>query len=170
MSVSIRKVKTALQTEYRKAGGIRVEDAIAKAGDNLSALSEQCAERIDEVLGIFVETTADPRRPLTVDELRQLHGLINEMLTCCAPLEIEGFVETLYSVGRLVEAMMVADVWLDGALTPAVNLLRLVRRGALGTEDRKVLNTGVDQCTARFRGHARLAAYQPGMNAEEREH
>lgn len=160
MSVVIRKVKTALQMEYRKAGGIRIEDAVAQAGENLGGLAEQCVERIDAALGQVMALTADPHRQPTPEELRKLHGLVNEMLACCATVEIEGFVDVLYAVGRLLGALMVADVGLDGALTQAVNLLRLVRRGAVAAEDLKALISGVDQCAHRISAHTRLTAYR----------
>jgi hypothetical protein len=160
MSVVIRKVKTALQSEYRKAGGLLVDDAVAQAGENLESLAEQGAERIDVVLGVVMTMTADPHRQLTAAELRKLHVLVNEMLACCATVEIEGFVEALYAVGRLLGAMMVAEGWLDGALTSAVNLLRLVRRGAVARDDLKVLIAGVDQCAHRISDSHRLTTYR----------
>lgn len=154
MSVIIRRVKTALQMEYRKAGGIRIEQAIAQAGENLGALSGPCAEHIDAALGVVMAITADPLRQPTTEELQRLHILINEMLACCATVEIKGFVDALYAVGRLVGALMAAEVWLDGALTPAVNLLRLVRRGAVGQDDLRALIEGVDQCSRHVSTHA----------------
>lgn len=157
MSVIIRKVRTALQREYRKAGGIRVDEAIAQAGQNLETLSAQCAQRIDAAIAEIIDMTADPHRQPTAEELRTLHALVNEMLACCATIEIEGLVDTLYAFGRLVGALMATDTWLDGALTPAVNLLRLVRRGAISPEDLKALVAGVDQCAHRISAHTRLA-------------
>ncbi len=160
MSVVIRKVKTALQTEYRKAGGIRVDEAIAQADQNLETLSAQCAERIDAAIAEIIVMTADPHRQPTAGELRTLHALLNEMLACCATIEIEGLVDTLYALGRLVGALMATDTWLDGALTPAVNLLRLVRRGAIAPEDVKALVAGIDQCAHRINTHTRLNGYR----------
>lgn len=156
MSVVIRKVKTALQSEYRKAGGVLVEDAVARAGENLVTLAEQGAARIDAALDVIMMMTADPRRQPSTPEVRRLHGLVNEMLACCATVEIEGFVDALYAVGRLLGALMVSEGWLDGALTSAANLLRLVRRGAVAPDDLKVLIAGVDQCARRISDSHRL--------------
>lgn len=158
MSVIIRKVKTALQMEYQRAGGVRIEDAIAQASENLGGLSEQCVERIDTALASVMLVTADPHRQPTTEELVRLHALVNEMLACCATVEIEGFVDALYAVGRLIGALMAADLWLEGTLTPAVNLLRLVRRGAVPPGDLTALIAGVDQCARRITADARLTA------------
>lgn len=160
MSVVIRKVKTALQREYRKAGGILIQDAIAQASVNLQVLSADCIERIDAAIVTISDMTADPSRRPTAAELRQFHTLVNEMLACCATVEIEGLVDTLYSVGRLVGALMASDGWREDALTPAVNLLRLVRRGAVAPEDLRALIVGIDQCATRLRALAPCAAYK----------
>lgn len=154
MSVVIRKVRTALQAEYRKAGGIRIDAAIAQAAENLDSMSAQCLERIDAALAVMVEKTSDPDRQLDGAELRTLHALTNDMLACCAASHTDGLADTLYAVGGLLSALMVTEVWIDGALTPAVNLLRLVRRGAVSPDDVKVLVEGVDQCARRVRAHA----------------
>lgn len=146
MSVVIRKIRTALQREYRKAGGIQVQEAIDNAQHNLTGLAEQCLNRIDVAIGVLTEMTADPGRRPTPAELRTMHHLINEMLGCCAAVEIVGLADTLYAVGRLVGALMAEDVWLDGSLTPAVSLLRLVRRSAVAPADLRTLIAGIDQC------------------------
>lgn len=160
MSVTIRKVKTALQMEYRKAGGTRVEDAVAQASENLGALSEQGLDQIDAILGEVMAMTADPHRQPSPAELRRLHALVNDMLACCATVEIPGFVDALYAVARLLAALMATEVWLDGTLTPAVNLLRLVRRGAVGPDGLRALIEGVDQCARRVSAHTRLGSGQ----------
>lgn len=153
MTVIIRKVRTALQREYQKAGGILISEAITGADENLVVLSAQCIEQIDFALDQISDLTANPLRRPTAGELRQLHSAVNEMLSCCAAVQIDGFADTLHAVGRLVGALMTADVWLEGALTPAANLLRLVRRGAVAPENVAVLIVGLDQCTARFKSH-----------------
>lgn len=156
MSVVIRKIRTALQREYRKAGGIQVQEAVDQARHNLTGLSEQCLSRIDVAIGVLTEMTADPGRRPTAVELRTMHQLVNEMLGCCAAVEIVGLADTLYAVGRLVGALMAEDVWLDGSLTPAVSLIRLVRRSAVTPADLQTLIAGIDQCagwvTAQTRG------------------
>lgn len=154
MSVVIRKVKTALQREYRQAGGILVEEAIAQAGENLDGLAEECLERIDASMALIADLTADPRHRPDAAELRMIHALVNEMLACCATVQIDGLVETLYAVGRLVGALMSTEHWLEGALTPAVNLLRLVRRGAVPPDHLSALISGIDQCGSKIRAHA----------------
>lgn len=160
MSVVIRRVKTALQTEYRRAGGIRIHEAIERASENLSDLSEACNRRIDVALAQVIELTADPGQRLLRTDLLRLHGLVNDMLACCATVEIDGFVDALYAVARLVAALLSSDVWLDGALVPAANLLRLARRGAIPAADLRPLIAGVDRCAdhvgaqARSRGRA----------------
>lgn len=149
MSVVIRKVRTVLQSEYRKAGGIPVHQAIDQAQKNLTGLADECLDRIDVVIGILTEMTADSGRRPAGAELRKMHGFINEMLGCCATIEIPGLADTLYAIGRLVGALMTDNVWLDGSLTPAVNLLRLVRRSAVAPADLKILIAGIDQCASR---------------------
>jgi hypothetical protein len=153
MSVVIRKVKTALQREYRKAGGVKIQDALDQAQENLAGLTDECLARIDWAMLQVGEMSREPDRRPSPEELRQLHALINEMLACCAPIDIPGFVDTLYAVGRLVGALMTSDLWLPGTLTPAVNLLRLVRRGTVPPDDLKALLTGIDQCATRIRSH-----------------
>lgn len=160
MTVVIRKVKTALQLEYRKAGGVRIQDAVDRAHENLEQLTDQCLARIDMAIGVIADLTKAPDYQPSAAELRQLHTLINEMLACCATVEIPGFVDTLYAVGRLIGALMGTDARLTGTLTPAVNLLRLVRRGAVSPQDIRALIVGVDQCSTRIRAHARSASYQ----------
>lgn len=160
MSVVIRRIKTALQREYQKAGGVPVEDAIAQAGLNLDGLAAECLERIDAALALVAGMTVDPGRRPSVAELRMIHALVNEMLACCATVQIDGLVDTLYAVGRLVGALMATEAWLEGTLTPAVNLLRLVRRGAIAPEDLTALIVGIDQCGAKIRAHTRAATYQ----------
>lgn len=151
MSVVIRKVKTALQAEYRKAGGIRVDQAIAQADENLGSMSEACLEQIDAALAVVMEMTADPRRRPSPDELRKLHALINDMLACCASVQIEGFAQTLYAVAKLVGTLLATEAWIDGTLTPAVSLLRLVRRGSIAAGDIKAVIAGIDQCARHLR-------------------
>ncbi len=150
MSVAIRKVTTALQREYKKAGGIRIDQAVRQAEANVDTLSEACLEAIDKAIQQVADMTADPARRPTDEELRRLHGLVNDMLGCCAPIDIPGLVDTLYAVGRLTGALIATDRWRDGLLTPAVNLLRLVRRGAVPPQDLKALIAGIDQCARRF--------------------
>tara|TARA_R110002167_G_scaffold7394_10_gene35062 strand:+ start:7103 stop:7585 length:483 start_codon:yes stop_codon:yes gene_type:complete len=159
VSVVIRKVKTTLQREYRKAGGIPIEEAVDQAHENLGTLTEQCLARIDAGIGLVIEVTKEPARRPSEAELRQLHGLVNEMLACCAAAEIPGFVDTLYAVARLVAALMACDTWLEGALTPAVNLLRLARGGMVPPDDLRALIVGIDQCATRIRAHADYAPY-----------
>ncbi|HWQ86601.1 hypothetical protein [Brevundimonas sp.] len=153
MSVVIRKIRTALQREYQRPGGIRIEEAIDQARHNLTGLAEQCLDRIDLAIAVLTEMTADPGRRPTPAELRTIHQLINEMLGCCATVDIEGLPDSLYAVGRLVGALMAADVWLEGSLTPAVSLVRLVRRNAVPPEDLRTLIAGIDQCAARISAH-----------------
>jgi len=160
VTVIIRKVRTALQREYRKAGGILTSEAITDANENLGLLSAQCIEQIDFTLDHVSDLTADPLKRPTAEELRELHAAVNEMLSCCAAVKIDGFADTLHAVGRLVGALMAADVWLEGALTPAANLLRLVRRGAVAPDKVAVLIVGLDQCAARMRSYSRAATYQ----------
>lgn len=157
MSVVIRKIRTALQREYRKAGGIQVQEAVDQAQHNLTGLAEQCLSRIDVAIGVLTEMTADPGRRPSAAELRTMHHLVNEMLGCCAAIEIVGLADTLYAVGRLVGALMAEDVWLDGSLTPAVSLLRLVRRSAVAPADLKTLIAGIDQCAGWVTAHTRGA-------------
>ncbi|AQR62569.1 hypothetical protein BZG35_13620 [Brevundimonas sp. LM2] len=161
MSVVIRRIKTTLQREYRKAGGILIEDAIARADENLEGLAAECLERIDTCLELIADMTVDPGRRPSMTELRMIHALVNEMLACCATFQIDGLVETLYAVGRLVGALMATASWLEGALTPAVNLLRLVRRGAIAPQDLAALITGIDQCAAKISAHARQVERGP---------
>lgn len=160
MTVIVRRVKTALQREYRKAGGILVSEAVAGAEGNLGELSAAGMEQIDLTLERVSALTANPSRRPTPEELRQIHAAINEMLSFCATVRIEGFAETLHAAARLVGALMEADVWLDGSLTPVANLLRLVRRGAVAPENVGVLILGLDQCAARVRSHARATDTQ----------
>ena len=160
MSVVIRKIKTALQREYQKAGGVLIEDAIAQAEGNLEELAAECLERIDAALALVADLTVDPRQRPSAAELRMIHGLVNEMLACCATVHIDGLVDTLYGVGRLVGALMATDHWVEGALTPAVNLLRLVRRGAIAQEDLAALISGIDQCGSKILAHSKATLEQ----------
>ena len=113
MTVIIRKIKTALQREYRKAGGILVSEAIAGAEGNLNELSVVGMEQIDLTLERVSALTANPTRRPTADELRQIHSAINEMLSFCATVQIDGFAETLHASARLVGALMLEtnDEW-----------------------------------------------------------
>lgn len=158
MSVITRWIKTALQREYLKPGGILIEEAVGRARENLDGLAAECLERVDLSLGLIADMTVDPGRCPSEPELRMIHALINEMLACCATFHIEGFVDTLYAVNRLVGALLATGAWVEGALTPAVNLLRLVRRGAIAPQDFPALITGVDQCASKIRAHALCAA------------
>lgn len=160
MTVIIRKIKTALQREYRKAGGILVSEAIAGANGNLNELSVAGMEQIDLTLERVSALTANPSRRPTADELRQIHAAINEMLSFCATVQIDGFAETLHASARLVGTLMEADVWLEGSLTPVANLLRLVRRGAVAPENVGVLILSLDECAARVRSQARAISAQ----------
>lgn len=160
MSVIVRKIKTALQREYRKAGGILVSEAVADAKGNLNELSVAGMEQIDLTLERVSALTANPTRRPTADELRQMHAAINEMLSFCATVKIEGFAETLHASARLVGALMETDVWLEGSLTPVANLLKLVRRGAVAPENVGVLILGLDDCAARVISQARALTPQ----------
>lgn len=158
MSVVIRRVKTALQQEYRKAGGIRIQDALVQAHANLGELKDDCLARIDLSLGLISEMTQSSSRQPSSAELRKLHLEVNEMLACCAAVELPGFEEALYAVGRLFGVLISTDARVDGALTPAVNLLRLVRRGSVSPEDLKTLVIGIDQCALRIRGQSQCVS------------
>lgn len=160
MSVVIRRIKSALQREYLKPGGILITDAIAQASENLGGLSAQCLEGIDAALALMTDMTVDPGRRPSSAELLKIHALLNDMLTCCAVVQIDGLADTLNSVGRLVGALMATESWVEGTLTPAVDLLRLVRRGAVAPEDLSAMITGIDQCGAKIRAYARVATYQ----------
>ncbi len=166
MTAVVRKIRTALQRQYQKPGGIRVPDAVEQARQNLTTISGQCIEGIDLAIGVLAGMTADQRQRPTSAELRKMHQLINEMLACCAPVEIDGFAEALYAVARLVGALMTEESWLDGALTPAVNLLRLVRGGGVTRPDLQVLIAGIDQCASRVIAHARVAQAPPILGRE----
>lgn len=155
MTVVIRKIRTALQREYRRPGGIHIQEAIDQAEQNLTGLTEQCLIRIDGALSILTDMTAEPGRRPSPEELRTFHRLVNEMLACCATIDIVGFAETLYAVGRLVAAVMDSAVWLEGSLTPAVSVLRLVRRSATPPDDLQTLILGIDQCARRVAAHTR---------------
>jgi len=150
MTVIIRKIRTALQREYLKSGGIQIQVAIDQAEENLGSLAEQCLDQIDETIDLIAEMTADPRRRPSTSELLRIHALVNVMLGACAATNTPGLVDTLYALARLVAGLLATDTWLDGALTPAVNLLRLVRRGVLGPDEIEVLVGGIDQCTDRI--------------------
>lgn len=160
MTVIIRRVRTALQRQYRNAGGILISEAIAGAEGNLDLLSARCAEQIDCILDQVSDLTANPSRRPTAGELRQLHAAVNEMLSCCASVKIEGFTDALHAVGRLVGALLETDVWLDGTLTAAANLLRLVRRDAVAPENVAVMIRALDQCAVRVRSHAHATTCQ----------
>ena len=157
MTAIIRKVRTALNREYRKAGGIQIQDAIEQAEANLGGLTEECLVEIDQSIERIAGMTADPARRPSAKELRQIHTLVNDMLGLCAVVEIPGLTVTLYAVARLVASLIATETWLDGALTPAVNLLRIVRRGVLGADDINLLILEIDQCTDRIYRHAALA-------------
>lgn len=157
MSVIIRKVRTALNREYQKAGGIRIEEAIDQAETNLGELTDQCLAQIDSAIETIAGLTADPRRRPDAEELRRIHTLVNEMLGSCAAIDDPGLVEALYAVARLVAALIATESWLDGALTQGVNLLRLVRRGRVSPDDLAALIAGVDQCTDRINRQAKPA-------------
>lgn len=157
MSVIIRKVRTALNREYQKAGGIRIEEAIDRADTNLGELSDQSLVLIDNAIETIAGITADPARRPDAAGLRRIHTLVNEMLGSCAAIDDAGLVEALYAVARLVATMITTGSWLDGALTQGVNLLRLVRRGVVTADDLAALIAGVDQCTDRINRQATLA-------------
>ncbi|QTC92213.1 hypothetical protein [Brevundimonas goettingensis] len=151
MSVVVRRVPSALRREYRKAGGMRIADALAQADENLGALAPNALVRIDRAVSRIAGLIASPKRPLTSDDLRLAHTLVNEMLACCTTVEIPGFVEALYACGRLIAALLSAEHRPHDALSPGVNLLRLARRGSLASQDLEALVEGVDQCATRFR-------------------
>lgn len=162
MSVIIRKIRTALHREYQKAGGIPVEEALEQAQDNLAGLTDQCRARIDEAIEEIADMTMDPRRRPSRGELLRAHALINDMLAACAVVEMPGLVDALYAAARLIASLITTDHWVDGALTPAVNLLRLARRGAVSPEDLEKLIMGIDQCGERITRQARVDAPAPG--------
>ncbi|MDP3406366.1 MAG: hypothetical protein Q8S03_16875 [Brevundimonas sp.] len=156
MSVIIRKVQTALHRQYQKAGGIPVGEAIEQAEGNLVGLTEECLARIDESIELIARMTVDPHRKPSTKDLRRAHALINDMLALCAVIDMPALVDALYAAARLVASLIETDYWLDGALTPAVNLLRLTRRGVVSPEDLEQLILGIDQCGERISRHARV--------------
>jgi glutamine synthetase adenylyltransferase len=156
MTVIIRKIRTALQREYLKSGGIQIQAAIDQAEENLGTLADPSFDQIDQTIDLIAQITADPRRRPTTNELLRIHALVNVMLGACAATNTPGLVDTLYAVARLVAGLLENDTWLDGTLTPAVNLLRLVRRGVLNPDEVEVLIVGIDQCTDRISHHHQL--------------
>lgn len=156
MSVIIRKIRTVLHRVHQKPGGILVDEAIEQARGNLAGLTDECVSRIDEAIEVIAQMTVDPHRRPSQEELLRAHVLINQMLAACAVVEIPGLVDALYAAARLVATLISTDAWLDGALTPAVDLLRLVRHGAVGEDDLEVLIQGIDQCGERIIRHDQL--------------
>ncbi|WP_396593967.1 hypothetical protein [Brevundimonas sp. R86498] len=156
MSVIIRKVRTVLHREYQKAGGIPVEEAIEQAQGNLVGLTSECQARIDEAIEVIAQMTSDPHQRPSRKDLLRAHALINNMLAACAVVEMHGLVDALYAAARLIASLIATDTWVDGALTPAVNLLRLTRRGAVSPEDLEQLILGIDQCGERISRQARV--------------
>jgi hypothetical protein len=156
MTVIIRKIRTALQREYLKAGGIQIQAAINQAEENLGALADQSFDEIDQTIDLIAQIAADPRRRPTTNELLRIHALVNVMLGACAATDTPGLVDTLYAVAHLVAGLLATDTWIEGTLTPAVNLLRLVRRGVLSPEEVQALIVGIDQCTDRISHHHQL--------------
>lgn len=156
MTVVVRRVASALHREYRKAGGVRIADAVAYAEGNLGTLEEQCRVRIDEAMEGVAAIVSHPDRLLTTEDLSRAHGLVNEMLACCAAVEIDGFVEALYACGRLIGILLAIDTRPVEALSPGVDLLRLARRGA-APEDLEALIAGIDHYVARIQALGRIS-------------
>jgi len=148
-------VQSALHREYRKAGGVRIADAVAEAEGNLGTLSESCLVRIDEAMDGVAAIIGNTDRLLDSGDLRRAHGLVNEMLACCAAVEIEGFAEALYACGRLIGILLAIDAPPVEAFIPAVNMLRLARRGATPSE-LEALITSFDDYASRIYAHGRI--------------
>lgn len=155
MTVIVRRVESALHREYRKAGGVRIADAVAEAKGNLGTLADSCIVRIDEAMDGVAAIVSDPDRLLETGDLRRAHGLVNEMLACCAAVEIAGFAEALYACGRLIGILLAIDARPVEALSPAVNMLRLARRGA-APDDLEALISSVDEYASRIYANGRI--------------
>jgi len=153
--VTIRFVKTALELQHRKPGGVSVGAALSKAEENLKGLGEASLVLIDEGLEAIQVLNADPDVRPDTDELLRAHAIANQLLGYCSTVDLPGLSLVLYRLCKLVDSVLESDLWAAGTFGPVLNVLRLVRSRAVSAQDLETLMAGIDQCIGMFRAAPR---------------
>lgn len=157
-SVVIRRIKTSLETKTRLPGGMQVAEGIARAETNLVNLSDVAQQLVDDGiirLSELVDPDAVRPSPEALDEINQLS---DALLGYCSALSRPGLDQSLQSLGYLVQAVAVSDLWRPGTFGPSLTMIKLTARSSLAPAQTQVLLEAVAKC---------IAHYQPGFGQDE---
>lgn len=157
-SVIIRRVKTNLEAKTRLPGGMKVSESIAKAESNLVDLSDVAQQLVDDgILRLteLVDPESQRPSPAALDEINQL---ADALLGYCSALARPGLDQCLQSLGYLVQAVAVSELWRPGTFGPSLAMIKLTARSSLAPAQTKVLLDAVAKC---------IAHYQPAFTTDD---
>jgi hypothetical protein len=154
VSVRIRIVKTALETQCRLPGGKRISAALVDAWANLETLGPETLALIDT--GV-VEITAlaavsAHARPSDMD-LQRIHAKADELVGYCSTVQLPGLDTALIRLCQLADAVLHSTYWNNDTFGPALAIIGLARHRSVDLRDLEQLLDGVDQCTSKYQAH-----------------
>lgn len=128
MSVRMRKRENSLARMVNQAGGMRAEDALRKAEENLDTIKPVLAEEVEKNLAALLQAldsaVTRPDKPV-LDEAylrsNQVAGMAG--LSGLAPLG-----QAAFSLCELLDKLGVAERWNPEAVDVHLNAMRLLRR------------------------------------------
>lgn len=150
MKPKVFKLVTSLERHARDPGGICIADAVKRAEKNLGTLRDGSRELIDGHL-LRLRKLVQARRP-TGEELAQIRALADDMLTYTAAAGLLGMGDVLDRLCGMTDALEESGYWVDGALEPVMDALKLARAEMVPAEAMAPLIQGLDRCIARFHG------------------
>ena len=157
--VIIRRVESRLERMLRPhGGGLRVDEALEAATENLKAIEDVCRQELDARLGPVIRFgRRDPAVRPTDEEMSELVHHVDRALTACGALNLPLLGKTLIVLSAMADALRHTDYWPTGALNPAINLVMLFRQGAVADDDGEALLRQLHLCLTQYVRHAEEA-------------
>ena len=154
--VIIRRVENRLERMVRpRAGGIRVDEALAAAEENLRSIEDVCRQELDERLVPILDfARRDPAVRPTHAETTELIHHVDRALTACGALNAPLLGKTLILLSAMADALSHTNYWPKGALTPAINLVALFRQESVRDVEGEALLEQLHLCLAQYVRHA----------------
>lgn len=146
-TVVIRKIEQRLERMVRTREGLRPNEALAAAEENLLGMRADCLAEVDQRLAVLHQFgERHPKRRPPDGELETLLADAEAALTACGALDMPFMGDALVMLCAMVDALRHSDQWPDGALAPALGFIGLARRGALPDEIARKLLNELDRC------------------------
>jgi len=154
--VIIRRVENRLERMVRpRGGGIRADEALAAAADNLRSLEDVCRQELDERLApVLAFTRREPSERPSDAEMADLVHHVDRALTACGALNLPLLGKALILLSAMADALSQTRYWPSGALTPAINLVALFGHGGIDDAEGELLLEQLHLCLAQYVRHA----------------